>query len=192
MNALLASTGAALCLAVAACGQPSTAEKAKQAEITGTPKPAQKSAPPPELVDGPAPVALPSRAAGPTRPEEPARAPRSDAETEAALAVVHRYYDFIAARNYREAWLLRSDRNTLSLADFTASLTSYRDYHATVGLPSGVEGAAGSLYIEVPVQLYGTTNSGKPFGSAGTLTLRRSNDVPGATAEQRSWHIYAG
>ena len=44
--------------------------------------------------------------------------------------------------------------------------------------------------VEVPVQLYGRMKDGKPFGSAGTITLRRANDVPGATAAQRRWRIY--
>jgi hypothetical protein len=48
------------------------------------------------------------------------------------------------------------------------------------------EGAAGSLYYEAPVVLR--------FGpdappERGTLTLRRVNDVPGATPEQLRWHI---
>lgn len=48
------------------------------------------------------------------------------------------------------------------------------------------EGAAGSIYYEAPVVLR--------FGEdappeRGTLTLRRVNDVPGATAEQLRWHI---
>ena len=44
--------------------------------------------------------------------------------------------------------------------------------------------------MEIPVQLYGQMKSGESFGSAGTVTLRRVNDVPGATAAQRRWRIY--
>lgn len=47
------------------------------------------------------------------------------------------------------------------------------------------EGAAGSLYYEAPVSL--RFGDGPP--ERGTLTLRRVNDVPGATAEQLRWHI---
>lgn len=47
------------------------------------------------------------------------------------------------------------------------------------------EGAAGSLYCEIPVRIEAP---GRPV-EAGTLTLRRANDVPGATAEQLRWHI---
>ena len=47
------------------------------------------------------------------------------------------------------------------------------------------EGAAGSLYYEVPV----TLRFGDEAPERGTLVLRRANDVPGASAEQRRWHI---
>lgn len=48
-----------------------------------------------------------------------------------------------------------------------------------------VEGGAGSLYCEVAAVL--KTNGNQP--RAGKITLRRVNDVPGATADQLRWHI---
>jgi hypothetical protein len=68
-------------------------------------------------------------------------------------------------------------------------LTDYREVHANIGAPGQIEGGAGSLYVEVPVQLYGRMKDGKEFNSLGTMTLRRVNDVPGSTEEQRRWHI---
>ena len=47
------------------------------------------------------------------------------------------------------------------------------------------EGGAGSLYYEAPV----TLRFGDEAPERGTLVLRRVNDVPGASAEQRRWHI---
>jgi hypothetical protein len=47
------------------------------------------------------------------------------------------------------------------------------------------EGAAGSSFYDVPVTL--RFGQGKP--ETGTLTLRRVNDVPGATPEQLDWRI---
>lgn len=52
-----------------------------------------------------------------------------------------------------------------------------------LGEPGPAEGAAGSIYIEVPA-----TVAGSPLLS-GAVTLRRVNDVPGSTAEQRRWHV---
>lgn len=68
-------------------------------------------------------------------------------------------------------------------------LTQYKEVHANVGGPGDMEGAAGSSYVDYPVQLYGRLKDGKEFNSRGTMTLRRVNDVPGSTAEQRKWHI---
>lgn len=48
-----------------------------------------------------------------------------------------------------------------------------------------VEGGAGSLYCEVAAVL--KTNGNQP--RTGKITLRRVNDVPGATADQLRWHI---
>lgn len=69
-------------------------------------------------------------------------------------------------------------------------LSKYREIHANIGGPGGMEGAAGSSYVDYPVQLYGRTKDGKEFNARGTMTLRRVNDVPGSTEEQRKWHIY--
>jgi hypothetical protein len=52
-----------------------------------------------------------------------------------------------------------------------------------------MEGAAGSSYIDVPLQLTGRMK-GEEVALAGTATLRRVNDVPGSTELQRRWHIY--
>lgn len=48
------------------------------------------------------------------------------------------------------------------------------------------EGAAGSLFYEAPVVL---RFGGDAAPEKGTLTLRRVNDVDGATPEQLRWHI---
>lgn len=50
------------------------------------------------------------------------------------------------------------------------------------------EGAAGSLYCEVTVTLRDGDNPQSPL-KQGTLTLRRANDVPGATPDQLRWRI---
>ncbi|MEP6868370.1 MAG: hypothetical protein ABJA20_07625 [Novosphingobium sp.] len=52
-----------------------------------------------------------------------------------------------------------------------------------------VEGAAGSLYYEVPATLTGA--SGAVLGK-GKVTLRRVNNVTGATPSQLRWHFAAG
>ena len=101
--------------------------------------------------------------------------------------VLQRYFALLEAGRHDEAERLWSDPGTP--ADFAARLAEYREVHANIGTPANSEGAAGSIYIDVPVQLYGRLADGKPFNASGTMTLRRVNDVPGSTAEQREWHI---
>jgi hypothetical protein len=48
------------------------------------------------------------------------------------------------------------------------------------------EGAAGSLYYEAPVLLL--ANGGKSQ-KQGVITLRRVNDVPGASEASLAWHV---
>ncbi len=52
-----------------------------------------------------------------------------------------------------------------------------------------MEGAAGSLYYTVPVTLKGKSIDNADVDLEGTMTLRRANDVPGASADQLSWRI---
>ncbi|MGE5722251.1 MAG: hypothetical protein ACM3YM_07290 [Sphingomonadales bacterium] len=183
------ATGA-LALFAAACGGGN--ERREPAQNAA----AQSAAPaPPEAATRPA-----GRAPEPAAPAPPpAVAPGRDIVSEApfdsksaqgAANVVQTYFALIEAGKYEEAWRLRWTDPDLPLERFRAHFARYSEYHATVGAPSEIQGAAGSLYVEVPVQLYGRLSNGKPFGSAGTITLRRVNDVPGSTAEERSWRIY--
>lgn len=62
-----------------------------------------------------------------------------------------------------------------------------RETQPTLAVGKGTtEGAAGSLFYEAPAVLdYGDGSDNE----RGTITLRRSNDVPGASEEQLSWRI---
>ena len=107
--------------------------------------------------------------------------------------VLQTYFALIEQGKYAEAYKLWSDGGKATgetAGQFAKSFEAYREIHANIGGPGDMEGAAGSSYVDYPVQLYGRTKDGKEFNSRGTMTLRRVNDVPGSTAEQRSWHIY--
>lgn len=52
----------------------------------------------------------------------------------------------------------------------------------------GSEGAAGSLFTEIPTELH-YRDGDKPMVQPVFWTLRRVNDVPGATPEQLSWRL---
>ena len=107
---------------------------------------------------------------------------------EGAAQVLQQYFALLEDGKASQADRLWSRSGAPS--DFANRLTMYREIHANIGGPGQAEGAAGSVYVDVPVQLYGRLRDGKEFNARGTMTLRRVNDVPGSTAEQRKWHIY--
>jgi hypothetical protein len=170
-----------LCLALAACGKPAST-------------PAQSSAVP--AVSPPQPVAYP-----PVEPREPGtpggfpddRTPLSEApftptSAQGAADVMQHYYALIGQKRYAEALRLWGPAGQ-SASAFEASFGDKLEYHGLVGSPGEIEGAAGSLFVTVPVQVYGRLRDGRELHQLGKATLRRVNDVPGSTAEQRTWHI---
>jgi hypothetical protein len=121
-------------------------------------------------------------------------APFAPTSAQGAANVVQTYYALLEAGKYGEAWKLWSDggkASGMTREAFAASFAKYAEYHAQVGAPGRIEGAAGSSYVDVPVVVYGRLKSGGEVHMNGPVTLRRVNDVPGSSAEQRLWHISA-
>lgn len=119
-------------------------------------------------------------------------APFTPQSAQGAANVVQTYYALLGAGKYDEAWKLWSDggkASGMSAADFAASFGKYESYNAQIGAPGEIEGAAGSLFVEVPVVVYGKLKTGEAVNMKGVAKLRRVNDVPGSTEEQRRWRI---
>ena len=110
-----------------------------------------------------------------------------------AAQVVQGYYGLLEEKRYDEAQDLWNDQSAIGAEDddvFARRFRGFSEVHANVGTPGAVEGAAGSLYVVVPVQVYGRiAANGKPWYALRQVTLRRVNDVPGSTASERRWHI---
>ena len=107
--------------------------------------------------------------------------------------VLQSYAALLEQRRLAEArrlWGEGGAGSGLSQEGFEEAFGKYAEIHAEIGAPGQVEGAAGSAYVEIPVRFYGKLKAGRDFSSVGSATLRRVNDVPGSTAEQRRWHIY--
>ncbi len=98
------------------------------------------------------------------------------------------YYALIGQKRYAEALRLWGPAGQ-GAAAFEAGFGDKLEYHGLVGSPGEIEGAAGSLFVTVPVQIYGRLRDGRELHQLGKATLRRVNDVPGSTAEQRLWRI---
>jgi hypothetical protein len=202
-----------LAVAVAACSGPGTPTNESADDLQTLENAAAGNAAAPAEPAAPAPVApapaAPAPAANsrlpayePPAPGEPgglpddrtpiSEAPFTETSAQGAANVVQTYFALVEAGKYQQAWQLWSgggNASGMSAAEFAKSFARYREYHANVGAPGRIEGAAGSLYVEVPVQIYGRLANGRPFNLRGPVTLRRVNDVPGSTAEQRKWHI---
>jgi membrane-bound inhibitor of C-type lysozyme len=108
--------------------------------------------------------------------------PFSADSAQGAANVVQTYYALVEAGKYAEAGKLRGDGQA---GDFSP----YASYHAQIGAPGESEGAAGSIFVDVPVVIYGRYKTGAELHQSGKVVLRRVNDVPGSTAAQRRWHI---
>jgi hypothetical protein len=173
---------------LAACSSPSP-QPAAETENRSEPAAAGEPAPPPTPAEPPAPG---SPGGLPDDRTPVAEAPFAPASAQAAADIVQTYYALLEAGRLAEARRLWSGAGEASGSDeagFAARFARYVEYHAQVGAPGTIEGAAGSSYVEVPVVLHGRLKSGEGFSRKAVVTLRRVNDVPGSTAEQRRWHI---
>lgn len=122
-----------------------------------------------------------------TASDEAAKAAEALKSPAAAVAVVNDYAVLAEKGKYPEA--AKHWANATAAAQFATSLEDYPKVELTVGKPGDEEGAAGSIFITVPLTLDLTLRSGSPYQMVCTANLRRVNDVPGSTAEQRRWHI---
>jgi hypothetical protein len=122
-----------------------------------------------------------------------AEGPIDPNSAQGAGQVLQRFGGLLEQRHFAEAYRLWSDDGRaagMSEAQFIAAYKKYAEIHSEVGAPGEAEGAAGSIYVDIPFRLYGKLKNGEPFNQLGSVTLRRVNDVPGSTTEQRQWHIY--
>ncbi|WP_420143883.1 hypothetical protein [Sphingobium sp.] len=110
-----------------------------------------------------------------------------------AAQVVQGYYGLLEEKRFVDAQDLWAPEGAIGSQDdahFAARFRGFSEIHANIGAPSDAEGAAGSSYVTVPVQVYGRiAANGKPWHVLRQVVLRRVNDVPGSSAEDRRWHI---
>jgi hypothetical protein len=107
--------------------------------------------------------------------------------TEAAVELVQRFVDLLNRHKFDEAYMLLGP-NAPSRSEFDNGWAHYQNLHVSAGKPGDQEGAAGSIYLTVPLDVSGT-QSGEPPQLQPKIILRRVNDVPGSTEAQRHWHI---
>ncbi|HEY4583391.1 MAG TPA: hypothetical protein VIG88_11100 [Lysobacter sp.] len=115
------------------------------------------------------------------------RTPPGDASPQAAATVVETYFGLIEAKDTARADALWRDAAAASA--FRGELARLGMPRVEVDAPGGVDGAAGSMYVTVPVRFQPTLVPGNSRPRHGEAVLRRANDVPGSTEAQRRWRI---
>ena len=120
-------------------------------------------------------------------PLEESNGPIDPNSAEAAGQVVQSFGALIEQKRWPEAEALWGNAATASR--FTADLKRNRDSHIEIGKPGEPEGAAGSVYVTMPIVFYGKNASGADFRRGADVILRRVNKVDGSTEAQRRWHI---
>lgn len=106
---------------------------------------------------------------------------------EAAAQVVQHYGALIEQKRWTEGWALWTNAGAARV--FERNFRTWSDVHLEIGSPGDIEGAAGSLYVTVDAGFYGKLKNGAKVRGPAMVTLRRVNDVPGSTQEERRWHI---
>ena len=102
-----------------------------------------------------------------------------------------RWAEALEARDWetaRQVWGESGMASGLDADEFETAFSKYRTINISFG-EARQEGAAGTLYYEVPVTMTGELENGDAYRMEGPLLLSRVNDVPGASTEERKWHI---
>jgi hypothetical protein len=168
-------------LAIASCNSPSATQPQDQNTITGTA--VEDPIPPGAIGNGSV-----NYSEGAITPGEQGSLQVS--EKLKPQQVAGKFADLLTQRRFGDAFDY-VDGSAMGTGEkaFEHRFADYKTIDAAVGKIGPTEGAAGSLYSTVQLTLSGNKNDGTPYAMTGPVTLRRVNDVPGSTAEQRQWHI---
>lgn len=115
----------------------------------------------------------------------------AEAEEMGARRVLMRWAAALERRDWvsaRREWGEGGSLSGRTEDEFVAEFDQYSLVDVTIG-DGQIEGAAGSLYYRAPVTIKGTMRTGEAYTLEGPVTLRRVNDVPGASPEDLNWHI---
>ena len=112
---------------------------------------------------------------------EPEAAPRDDRSD--PVGTLAAYYSAINARDYRRAFRFW-DSQPSSYEQFARGFADTDQVRLLVEPSTRVEGAAGSVYADIPAIIVSTRRNGSERVFAGCYVMRRSN------VQDRGWQIY--
>jgi hypothetical protein len=99
------------------------------------------------------------------------------------------YFNGINRQEYQRAYgYWESPPN--SYDEFVAGFTDTTNVQLIVQPPTRIEGAAGSLYVEIPAVLIALHRDGSQHTFAGCFVTRKSNLQPPDISEEDVWHLY--
>jgi hypothetical protein len=99
------------------------------------------------------------------------------------------YYNGINRQEYQRAYgYWETPPN--SYDEFVAGFADTTSVQVIVQPPTRVEGAAGSLYVEIPVILIALHKDSSRHTFAGCFVTRKSNLQPPDIPEEDVWHLY--
>jgi len=99
------------------------------------------------------------------------------------ISTLASYYEAINARDYQRAFSLWQSPAS-SFEQFAKGFADTDRVRILVDPFTNVEGAAGSLYVDISTIVVATTRAGNERVFAGCYVMRRSN------VEDRGWQIY--
>lgn len=119
----------------------------------------------------------------------PAPAARGYEELNGPVSLLASFYDAVNARDYARAYgYWESPPSTLEV--FARGYAETASVRLIVEPPTRVEGAAGSLYSQVPTVLVSRQRDGSQRVFAGCYTTRKSNLRPTDVPKEEVWRIF--
>lgn len=185
------STALLILLALAGCDGAATQDNAAvPAAATATPQAAET----PEPAGGM--LTATDNAAPATKPpaDNSGDTMAIDDTAQGAANVIRHYYADLDRGDFRaayERWGNGGEDSHQSFADFKRGFAETASTSVEIDGRGEGGGAAGSVYIDVPVTVHARLKDGTAQTFTGHYTLRRVNDVPGSTQAQRRWHLYS-
>jgi hypothetical protein len=114
----------------------------------------------------------------------PAIDPKS---SEAAELLVGSFVKLLNQGRFGDAYMLLGP-GASPRTQFETDFAGYSHLNVIADAPGDREGAAGSIYLSVPLRISGRLN-GRDVERRATAVVRRVNDVPGSSEAERRWHI---
>jgi hypothetical protein len=99
------------------------------------------------------------------------------------------YYNGINRQEYQRAYGYWENPPN-SYEEFVSGFADTASVQLIVQPPTRIEGAAGSLYVEIPAVLIALHKDGSVHTFAGCFVIRKSNLQPPDIPEEDVWHLY--